>query len=95
MNKSEMLVYIYSSLAGAIVFIGGAVLVALRLQKFISNEFRMHRRLMYNLLKPRDRAIRRLEYHLIRRDGFQPGVDPIEFNEEPDDGDEFTNGSGH
>lgn len=78
--SSSDLVTIFTMLGGALAFVGTVVGAALKLQRFIANEFTQHRKLMYRQLAQRDHAIRRLEYWAIRQDtGYQPGVDPIEF----------------
>lgn len=56
------------------------VTLAVKLQKFIADQFSNHRKLMYGLFSQRDRAIRRLEFWAVQQgSGFQPGADPLEF----------------
>ncbi len=81
------MVVVFTAAGGLITFIATVVVLALKLQKFISDEFKKHRTLMYGMFAQRDRAIRRLEFWAVKQgDGFQPGVDPFELGE--------TNGSG-
>lgn len=64
--------------AGAVV--SSIVIMALKLQKSISNEFVEHRKLMYRLLRQRDRTILRIEYYLVKTSNgeYQPAASPLE-----------------
>lgn len=74
------LVMIYTALGGLVAFIITIVVLALKLQRFISDEFTKHRKLVYGMFAQRDRAIRRLEFWAVKQGGgFQPGADPLEF----------------
>lgn len=78
-TASDMIL-IFSAAGGLFIFIGTVVGLALKLQKFITDEFRNHRKIMHGMFSQRDRAIRRLEFWAVQqRNGFQPGVDPLDF----------------
>lgn len=74
------LVIIFTAVGGFLGFIVTVVTLAVKLQKFIADQFSNHRKLMYGLFSQRDRAIRRLEFWAVQQgSGFQPGADPLEF----------------
>lgn len=78
--KVTDLVIIFTAIGGTLTFIATVVVLALKTQKFIADEFTNHRKLMYGLFSQRDRAIRRLEFWAVKQGtGFQPGADPLEF----------------
>lgn len=86
LTVSDMVV-IFTAIGGLISFIVTVVVLALKLQKFISDEFTKHRTLMYGMFSQRDRAIRRLEFWAIKQgSGFQPGADPFEFGKSNGEG---------
>lgn len=90
MTKNDILVFVACAIVGAGSVIGTMIITALKIQKWITDEFGKHRKFVYQALDKRDRAIRRIEFHLVsQRGGFQPGVDPIEF------GDGSGNGEAH
>lgn len=75
MGLPEYLI-IFGGLGALILFIGTVVMMALKIKAAIDNGFRDNRKLMYQMFKQRDRAIRRLEFWAVREwRGFQPGVD--------------------
>lgn len=79
LTVSDM-VLIFTALGGLISFIVTVVVLALKLQKFIADQFTYHRKLVYGMFSQRDRAIRRLEFWAVAQGGgFQPGAEPLEF----------------
>lgn len=64
-----------------VVFVGGIIGVFIRGTRFFIGLFTEQKTFIIKELSKRDRAIRRLEFWAFRQDtGFQPGVDPIEFD---------------
>lgn len=94
MSKNDILVFITCAIVGAGSVIGTIVITALKIQKWLTEEFSAHRKFVYQAFTQRDKAIRRLEFWAVRRDTgdrspYQPGVDPIAF------GDDGGNGEAH
>lgn len=72
LNGSDILV-----LAGCAGTVAGA---AAGITWFVSEQFRQTRAVLYQMMEKMNTRVTRLEMHLVRRDGYQPAIDPLDFN---------------
>lgn len=79
-DRESFVITLLAGAGGLMIFIGTVVMMALRIQDGLAKEFEKHRKLMYRMFAMRDRAIRRIEYALVKSNAvdFQPGADPVE-----------------
>lgn len=77
MNKTD-LIFVYTSLGGMVIFIITIVTLALKAKTYIDQKFSDLKKLMFDNFEPRDKAIRRIEFHLVRTSSFQPANGPYQ-----------------
>lgn len=78
-------IQLYGTLGAMMVFMASVIVGTWKAKTYFDEKFSEMRRLVYDQLRIRDAAIRRLEYGAVKNwIGFQPGIDPPALREADD-----------